>query len=195
MRAATTEPASLKVLASVMKRRSTEAEQQLHKERDALRQSFDEQAEELSDALARAELAAEQRLGECPADDETEQLKRRLKGHEAGVTKLTEHCQSLTNALIAVEARGARRYERGKCAKPNSQLASRPPRTRRSKHSGNGTRSDYGAGRSERNYCDAPIRARGDRATASQERGSEGGAAAHAVARRPSGGAVQVAAG
>ena len=62
-----------------MKRRATEAEQRLRKERrGALRQSFDEQAEELSDALERAELA-EQRLGERPADDETEKLKRRLK--------------------------------------------------------------------------------------------------------------------
>ena len=61
-----------------MKRRSTEAEQRLRKERDALRRSSDEHAEELSDALARAELA-KQRLDERPADDETEKLKRRLK--------------------------------------------------------------------------------------------------------------------
>ena len=96
-----------------MKRRSTEAEQRLRKERDALRQSSEEQAEELSDALARAELA-EQRLGERPADDETEELRQRLKGYEIGVGKLTAHCQSLTDALAAVEARGARRYARGK---------------------------------------------------------------------------------
>ena len=50
-----------------MKRRSTEAEQRLRKERDALRQSSEEQAEELSDALARAELA-EQRLAVIDAN-------------------------------------------------------------------------------------------------------------------------------
>ena len=96
-----------------MKRRSTEAEQRLRRERGALRQSSKEQAEELSDALARAELA-EQRLGERPADDETEELRQRLKGYEIGVGKLTAHCQSLTDALAAVEARGARRHARGK---------------------------------------------------------------------------------
>ena len=96
-----------------MKRRATEAEQWLRKERDALRRSLDEQAEELSDALARAELA-EQRLGERPADDETEQLKQRPRAYEAGVTKLNVHCQSLAAALVAVETRGARRHERAK---------------------------------------------------------------------------------
>ena len=90
-----------------MKRRSTEAEQRLRKERDALRQSSKEQAEKLSDALARAELA-EQRLGERPAEDETEDLRQRLKGYEIGVGKLPAHCQNLTDALAAVEARGGR---------------------------------------------------------------------------------------
>ena len=56
-----------------MKRRATDAEQRLRKERDALRDSLHEHAEELSDALAQAELA-EQRLDERPVDDETEQL-------------------------------------------------------------------------------------------------------------------------
>ena len=68
-----TEPASTKAPASVMKRRATDAEQRLRKERDALRDSLHEHAEELSDALAQAELA-EQRLDERPVDDETEQL-------------------------------------------------------------------------------------------------------------------------
>ena len=39
-RAATTEPASTKAPASVMKRRATEAEQRLRKERGALRRGF-----------------------------------------------------------------------------------------------------------------------------------------------------------
>ena len=123
-----------------MKRRPTEAEQRLRKERGALRQSSKEQAEELSDALARAELA-EQRLGERPAEDETEELRRRLKGYEIGVGKLSEHCQSLTDALAAVEARGARQHARGKVRE--AKLAGRESaaaETRRSKHSGSGTR-------------------------------------------------------
>jgi len=85
----------------------------MRKERGALRKSSKEQAEELSDALARAELA-EQRLGERPAEDETEDLRQRLKGYEIGVDKLPAHCQNLTDALAAVEARGARRHARGK---------------------------------------------------------------------------------
>ena len=91
----------MKASASVMKRQATEAEQRLRKERDALRRCLDEQAEELPDALARAELA-KQRLDERPADDETEQLQQRLRAYEAGATKINVHCQNLTDALAAV---------------------------------------------------------------------------------------------
>ena len=103
-----------------MKRRATKAEQRLRKERDALRRSSDEHAEELSDALARAELA-EQRLGE--------QLKQRKRVAEARLrasevtAEVIVHCQNLTDALAAVEARGARHHERGKARE--AALASR----------------------------------------------------------------------
>ena len=63
------------------------------------------------------------RLGERPAEVEREDLRQRLKGYEIGVEKLPAHCQNLTDALAAVEARGARRHARGKARK--AKLAGR----------------------------------------------------------------------